>query len=328
MRILKPAPWPIQPALIAPQHQMAWLAGGEQGAGGLESVWPLWERGGTTIYPAPSMGHASIGGTFPTWTNFGLNFDQASSEYVSLDPFDRIATVNSHSIMVVFRTSATAQATLYSEMDFAGDHNSVCMLQVHGDQTPAYVRYFLRGTSSSTLRRQITTNTTSGEDYADGEWHVVIVSMHRQNLGGTTPNFVGYIDGRNVFDTFDCTATPPTARVVDSMAIGALAWDPIAEFYDGDIALVTTWGRSLSIGEIKLLSADPFGLLRPVTRITDRYLPPIITLPPAGQIGLPWGVTGNPDAWKDELGNTSDAELINSVDEGEPFAAADYVTSP
>jgi hypothetical protein len=91
---------------------------------------------------------------------------------------------------------------------------------------------------------------------------------------------------------------------------------------------VTTWGRSLSIGEIKLLSADPFGLLRPVTRITDRYLPPIITLPPAGQIGLPWGVTGNPDAWKDELGNTSDAELINSVDEGEPFAAADYVTSP
>ena len=51
-------------------------------------------------------------------------------------------------------------------------------------------------------------------------------------------------------------------------------------------------------------------------------------VPPGIQVGLPFGVTGNPDAWEDELANTSDAELINSVDEGEPFAASDYVTSP
>lgn len=48
-----------------------------------------------------------------------------------------------------------------------------------------------------------------------------------------------------------------------------------------------------------------------------------------GQIGLPWGmIGGNPDTWRDELGGTDDADLIDSIDEGEPFSDADYAESP
>ncbi len=48
-----------------------------------------------------------------------------------------------------------------------------------------------------------------------------------------------------------------------------------------------------------------------------------------GQVGIPFAmVGGNPDVWQDELGGTSDAAIIGSIDEGEPFVTSDFAESP
>ncbi len=48
-----------------------------------------------------------------------------------------------------------------------------------------------------------------------------------------------------------------------------------------------------------------------------------------GQVGIPFAmVGGNPDTWQDELGGTSDAAIIDSIDEGEPFVTSDFAESP
>ncbi len=134
------------------------------------------------------------------------------------------------------------------------------------------------------------------------------------------PEATTYKDGQQ-FNTHTIDGTTPFA--------GSTDWFPASNV---PYEYWYVWDRVLTLAELRLMFADPYGLVRPVLRVAGRpWNPPIYTFEEAvtGQVGIPYAmVGGNPDTWRDELGGTDDADLIGSIDEGEPFSDADYAESP
>lgn len=302
MTVRRPSRWAFSPAFIDPRYSSLWR--------GVQSVFPLWEGGGVTVYNA-ATGRTGTHANFPTWAPFGLDFDSASNERVEIDVADAVGDSESHAVVIVFRSTTSTQGVLYQE-GHTSQQNQVLSVSVHGDEATPFITYVLRGDSSSAFRRSYYTGTNV--DYADGEWHCVVMSIQNQQLGGATPNFFGYVDGVDMFVdwvTFPTSSTPPGARTFTKAIIGrGVYWDDNP--YDGDIAFFASWRRAITRPEARLLSADPFGMLRPVVRVTDRYLPTLSMQ--SSVFGVPYSVTvGSGTGWTDELANTTDAELINSV---------------
>ena len=330
MILRKPAYWSPGPAFCDPRFSDLWRDA---------IVYPLWEGTGTTVITLPNH-IANTGGNFPSWTGRNyLSFNSATPDYITFDIeelgigrdlTDPVPSIRAdHSIGAVFRTTTSAAATIYGEGDTA-DNDEFTSLQVRGDQS-GLIRFFYRTGDQSGVIIRFRSN--DGQDYADGEWHGVACASGdvRGGSGGTCPaGTLGYGDGR-VLGGHDCSNLPSASAGSnsDTCHIGRiLRAGAGTEPFDGDISLVVTWRRSLSRHEARLFSLDPFGMLRPVLRVAGRpWTPPIQTLEEVlEQIGIPWAIDAKDPGWEDELANTSDAELLNSVDV--KGATSTYIVGP
>jgi hypothetical protein len=330
--IRKPGAWPLGPGFCDPRFASLW-----NGA----IVYPLWEGAGDVITAYPNLQQNTGSGTFPAWTPYGLNFTAASSEYVDLPAsliISRDGTQGEtasprlpHAVGGVFRTTTSVAVTIYGEGD-ADLQPDALILQVRGDISGTIRYWFRTGDQSGDQIGLRSTNL--GIDFADGEWHAAVgtIALPYGGSGSTPPaGTFAFVDGMEM-TTSECNNLPynGTGSKTDGAAIGIHPSTTLSEPMDEDISFVVTWKRALTRAEARLFSLDPFGMLRPVLRIEGRpWTPPIFTFEEAaGQVGLPYTVGSKDTGWEDELANTSDAELVNSVDEGVPFTASDYVHHP
>ncbi len=257
------------PAFVAPIFQSLWRDA---------IVYPLWEGGGEIITVYPNLAQNLGTGTFPVWTGPSyLSFTVATPHFIDFPISLLVGNSGSgsgrqpHTLGAVFRTTGTTPQTIYAEGDSA-DNQESCMIQVRGEKAEPTLRHFYR--SGATALKDYENNSDgSGNDYADGEWHAVASALF--DVEGSTPPFgFMYADGVDVYN--NGSNDPPTGTIAsNTVSIGRFHRHTAdEEEFDGDIALVVTWKRALTQAEARLFSTDPFGMLRPVLRITDRYLPP------------------------------------------------------
>lgn len=261
---VKPQLWAVDPGRVDPKWAWFWNS--------LITAWPMWSGGGTTLYGIVGGGAdvdaTSTGGTFPTWAEGQvgeiLTFAQASTQDIILPVGLSIANLQAHSIVAFWRTGGTTAMSIYGEGDSASN-NSILVYAIRGDQAENYINYFNRDNGGS-ANVQFNSN-GSGNDYADGNWHLGVAALRSKSATDMTH----WVDGVDVTQT-DASNGTPGASTIDQVEIGTLRRIAAAEYYDEDLAFVATLNRALVEAEAVQLTSDPWGWLTPVFGVGRREL--------------------------------------------------------
>lgn len=149
-----------------------------------------------------------------------------------------------------------------------------------------------------------------GPDYADGNWHLLFVSL---NTAGTTLNI--YCDGVNIYNStvVGDQHTPANANKVDQL--GSIAFSGDGQFYDGyngDLALAAEFPSELTLTQVQnLTSSWRNGYLGDSTGA--RYQRILAYAGYGGPVSAQTGNTTSMGPMKDVDGNTSALTLLENV---------------
>ena len=237
---LKPPPWNVEQAFVDPAFQGLWA--------NLIFLLPAWDKSapalirGQWVFPsstaefgATALGTAldftanTMGGTGPDYVDFGdVTFMDGLTEFT----------------LVVLTRAADAAPTGAAANLFRKDGT-----------------FNLQYSDSDGLRMVVwggglRADTVSGATLEIDQDHVVV---SRYN-----PDFTGdlFLDGVQLAELVSETASGGLDNSANGLNIGAKVSDT-SEGYDGLVSAIAMFDRALSDEEIRRLSADPFGLIRP-----------------------------------------------------------------
>lgn len=285
-RGFKPHPWAIQRRFLAPEYRRLW--------DGLVAGFPMWAGAGDTrvFGPKANLFPSNIleGGAVWARGKRGLAIDTTSATAdtgIDLGTSDPISQGN---WTLVVAANLVAFPATADWMQWMSKRNS-------GGETQHRWFWF-----------------TQKEGEANSKEFM---------LGGVGTFALGFIpsvgphvwavsdDGTNVRCHEDGVLKTTTAS---TLTFGPLTTATVqigrnqpagTENFNGAFDCAYMFDRVLSDADQMLLGSDPFGLFR-------MDFGAVFASPQ--QIGLPWAIGSKDAGWEDELTNTSDAELVNSVD--------------
>ncbi|KKL27492.1 hypothetical protein LCGC14_2384600, partial [marine sediment metagenome] len=154
---------------------------------------------------------------------------------------------------------------IYGEGDSASN-NSALVYAIRGDQAENYINYLNRD-SGGTNNAQFNSN-GSGNDYADGNWHLGVAALRSKSATDMTH----WVDGEDVTIT-DASTGAPGASTIDRVRIGTVPRGTPIEYYDEDLGYIATFNRALTQAEAQQLTADPWGWLTPAASRFQGFRP-------------------------------------------------------
>src|SRR5690606_13444350 len=104
------------------------------------------------------------------------------------------------------------------------------------------------------VRHELTT-VNAGSGLNDGQWHLGVLTVRPDNT------IDAYADGRLVGQR----TLPINTAAGDNLYIASYFLD--SQTLLGDLAMLAIWDRTLTPSEVTMLDADPFGVVRPRSRL-------------------------------------------------------------
>ena len=204
----------------------------------------------TTLYNEPSnLGTASTTDIFDDGSGVALyEFEKGAIDTGGTNGYIGRAGVfnGSSSVIDLGNNSSNNSSIISASLWFkTSGHSSTATLINNGGANSGETGYFLGLTSNGYIRFNITSSVDGTINYADGEWHNVVMTINNGSYniyidGNTTPVLTGT-------QSFSTTATRPTFIGKFSHATANI------EFWDGEIDQVRIFNKVLSTSEVTTL---------------------------------------------------------------------------
>lgn len=243
---IKPAPWNWQPQLVHPDVQGLFH--------GRYAIWPLWEGGGSVLTDV----HGNRATTFstPTWAleNVGPVLRFGGADFVEFPyPLGKVIPVTL-SMLVVFRSASATLNQVVASLSDSTAGTDITWRELRWNQgvadgTVGWIR------KNATTGTSTVTNGTGGT--VDGEWHAAIGTQNALNAARM------WVDGEPAADS---SATSISTGNLNNLAIGCTRETANLRFFTGDVAMVAAFDQPVGDGLGRMLTIDPFLLLRPHIR--------------------------------------------------------------
>ena len=234
MFLAKPAPWNINPAYTSPEWAWAW----RRPPVFLAPMWDLSARD----YSQRRMSVASNGNPVLVPSQYGraIQYDGTNTYHVVTDSG---GTLDAMTLMVLFKINTYVN---FGALAWQGS-SSGWRLQLRNDA--ASMEW-----NPPTVNRPV-----NGGSVNDGGWHTAIGVYDLYEINSTPL----YVDGAIV--SGGSGTHSGTAFELDDWGIGATTGG--AQDFNGEIAIEVVWPFAVTAAQAKQLADDPFGFIRPDTRI-------------------------------------------------------------